>query len=74
MYKGTTTMRPLIEILEDERTLMHKLESIHRLLLRDSDPELLGILYAKKESVERDLKMVRIEIKEYMGDLFNKES
>lgn len=74
MCKGITTMRPLIEILEDERTLMHKLESIHRFILRDNDPDLLGVLYSKKEKIERNLGLVRIEIKEYMGDLFNKES
>ena len=67
-------MRPLMEILEDERTLMQKLESIYRYMLRDDDPELLSILHAKKENLERDLGLVRIELKEYIGDLFHKES
>lgn len=67
-------MRPLIEILEDERTLMQKLESIYRYMFRDDDPELLDILYAKKANLERDLGLVRIELKEYIGDLFHKES
>lgn len=63
-------MRPLIEILEDERTLMQKLESIYRYLLRDDDPEMLELLYAKKNNLERDLGLVRVELKEYIGDLF----
>ena len=67
-------MRPLIEILEDERNIMQRLESIYRFILRDDDPELLNILYAKKENLERDLGLVRIELKEYIGDLFHKES
>lgn len=67
-------MRPLMEILEDERTLMQKLESIYRYMLRDDDPELLSILHAKKENLERDLGLVHIELKEYIGDLFHKES
>ena len=67
-------MRPLIEILEDERTLVQKLESIYRYMLRDDDPELFDILRAKKENLERDLGLVRVELKEYIGDLFHKES
>lgn len=67
-------MRPLIEILEDERKLMQRLESIYRYLLRDDDPEMLEILYAKKNVLERDLGLVRVELKEYIGDLFHKDS
>lgn len=67
-------MRPLIEILEDERKLMQRLESIYRYLLRDDEPEMLEILHAKKSNLERDLGLVRIELKEYIGDLFNKDS
>lgn len=64
-------MRPLIEILEDERKLMQKLESVYRFMSRDDDPELLQILNAKRNSLEQDLGLVRVELKEYIGDLFN---
>lgn len=66
-------MRPLIEILEDERTMMQRLESVHRYMLKDDDPELLSILFAKKEALERDLGLVRVELKEYIGDLFKQD-
>ena len=65
-------MRPLIEILEDERKIMQRLESVYRFMIRDDDPELLAILYGKKETLEQDLGVVRIELKEYIGDLFDK--
>ena len=39
-------MRPLIEILEDERAMMQRLESIYRYMLRDDDPEVFDILHA----------------------------
>lgn len=64
-------MRPLIEILEDERTLLQKLESVYQLLIRSEDVELIQIITAKKKNVERDLDLVRIEIREYMGNLLN---
>ena len=64
-------MRPLIDILEDERKLMQRLESVYRFMLRDDDEELLAILHGKKENLERDLGLVRIELKEYIGDLFD---
>jgi len=63
-------MRPLIEILEDERAMVQRLESIYRYMLRDDDPEVLDILHAKKEVLERDLNNVRAELKEYMENLF----
>lgn len=62
-------MRPLIEILEDERTLMHKLEALYRLLMRDDDVELLRMVNFKRENIERDLDMVRLELREYIKDL-----
>ena len=62
-------MRPLIEILEDERTLMQKLESVHRYMLRDDDPEILDILIVQKEKVERDINKVRTELLDYMEEL-----
>lgn len=58
-------MRPLIEILEDERTLMQKMESAHRYMLKTDDDETWDILKAQVERVERDLSKVRNEILEY---------
>jgi hypothetical protein len=63
-------MRPLIEILEDERAMMQRLESIYRYMLRDDDPEVFDILHAKKVKLERDLDVVRAELKDYMESLF----
>lgn len=50
---------------------MQKLESVYRFMSRDDDPELLQILNAKRNSLEQDLGLVRVELKEYIGDLFN---
>ena len=63
-------MRPLMEILEDERTLMLKLESVHRYILRTDDRETLDILVAQTEKIERDIGLARAELKEYIGELF----
>ena len=68
--KGDVHMRPLIEILEDERTLIQKLESVYRFMLKDDDAEILQILKAKKDNLERDLGLVRVELREYIGELF----
>lgn len=62
-------MRPLIEILEDERTLMQKLESIYRYLVRTDNCETIDILEGQRERVEQDLTKVRNEIKEYVVGL-----
>jgi hypothetical protein len=59
-------MRPLIEILEDERTLTHKLESVYRYLGRVDDIDTLDILAAQKKRVEGDLAKVRNEMREYV--------
>lgn len=66
-------MRPLIEILEDERRLIQRLDSIYRYMLKDDDPEVLDILHAQKEKTELDIDLVHVELREYIGDLFNKE-
>lgn len=63
-------MRPLIEILEDERTLTHKLEAIYRHMAKYDDPEVTDILVAKKEVIKRDLDKNCNELREYMGRLF----
>ena len=62
-------MRPLIEILEDERTLVQKLESVHRYMLRTDDTETIDILVAQERRVNRDLEKVHAEIKEYLINL-----
>ena len=63
-------MRPLIEILEDERTLMQKLESVYRYMLKDDDPDVFDILKARKQVIERDLDKVHNELREYIAGLF----
>ena len=62
-------MRPLIEILEDERTLTHKLESVYRYLVKTDDAEVIDILMARRVIVESDLEKVRNEMKEYVAEL-----
>lgn len=62
-------MRPLLEMLEDERALTQKLESIYRYLTRTDDCETIDILEAQRERVERDLSKVRNELKERLKDL-----
>lgn len=64
-------MRPLIEILEDERKIMQRLESVYRFMTRTYDTESLDILNFKRESLVRDLNENRDEIREYITDLFN---
>ena len=63
-------MRPLMEILEDERMLMLKQDNIYHNMLRYSGPEVDAILMTRKDIVDRDLKKVRDELREYIGDLF----
>ena len=63
------TMRPLIEILEDERALMQKLESIYRYMGKTDDSEALDILNAQREKTEREINKVRTELLDYMEEL-----
>ena len=67
--KGDVLMRPLIEILEDERILNQRLESICRYMLKTDDDEALDILYAQKERTERNLDAARNEMREYIAKL-----
>lgn len=62
-------MRPLIEILEDERALRQKLESLYRYLIRTDDVETINILQAQRKRVERDLEKTRDEMREYVTGL-----
>lgn len=63
-------MRPLMEILEDERNLMLKLETIHQNMLRYPGQDAYEVLTARKGFIERDLGKVRGELKEYIAELF----
>lgn len=63
-------MRPLMEILEDERTLTLKLETIYQNMLRYHGPDVDDILEARKKFVERDLQKVHNELREYIAELF----
>lgn len=62
-------MRPLLEILEDERTLMQKLESVYRYLVRTDDCELISVLEGRRKRIEGDLDKVRNELREYIEEL-----
>lgn len=62
-------MRPLIEILEDERMLKHKLESIYRYLVKTDDFETIAILEGQRKRIEKDVDKVRNEMKEYVVEL-----
>ena len=66
-------MRPLMEILEDERMLMLKQDTIYQNMLRYSGADVNNILMARKDVVERDLDKVRGEIREYFTALFKAE-
>lgn len=57
-------MRPLIEILEDERMLMQRLESISRYLFKDDDPEVQEVLLAQRAKFKRQLVEVQNELGE----------
>lgn len=63
-------MRPLIEILEDERMLILKQDTIHQNMLRYSGPEVNNILMARKDIVDRDLENIRSELRNYIEELF----
>ena len=64
-------MRPLLEILEDERTLCQKLESVYRFMTRTDDRETFDILKAQKQRIDGDIQRVRNEMREYVGELLN---
>ena len=64
-------MRPLMEILEDERSLMLKLETIYQNMLRYPDKDVYEILTAKRGVVRRDLDKIRNELREYIVELIN---
>lgn len=63
-------MRPFMEILEDERTLILKQDTIYQNMLRYSEADVNRILMSRKDIVERDLENIRREIREYIETLF----
>lgn len=63
-------MRPLMEILEDERMLMLKLDTIYQNMLRYPYEDTYELLDAKRKTIKRDLDNIRLEIREYIGELF----
>lgn len=64
-------MRPLIEILEDERKLLQKLESIYRYTLRTDDTETLDILTGQKKRIERELDKIHKELRVYLQVIYS---
>ena len=64
-------MRPLMEILEDERTLMLKLDTIRQNMIRYPGFEAAGMLETRKRIVESELRKIQTEIREYIEKLFN---
>lgn len=63
-------MRPLMEILEDERMLMLKLDTIYQNMLRYPGQDAYEVLQARKKFVESDLRKVRNELRESIAGLF----
>ena len=68
--KGDIPMRPLMEILEDERSLILKADTIRQNMLRYHGPDVDDILRARMRFVENDLGKVRNELREYIAELF----
>lgn len=64
-------MRPLMEILEDERDLQLRLDTIYQNILRYPNEDAYAMLDAKRVVVKRDLDKVRNEIREYIVELMN---
>lgn len=63
-------MRPLMEILEDERDLQLRLDTIYQNILRYPQQETYELLDAKRLVTMRDLDKVRNELREYIEELF----
>lgn len=63
-------MRPLMEILEDERSLMLKLDTIRQNMIRYPGFEATQVLETRKRIFEGELNKVQAEIREYIEGLF----
>lgn len=57
-------MRSLLDILEDERNLMQRLESISRYLFKDDVPEVRELSLAQRAKFKREL----LDIQDELGD------
>lgn len=62
-------MRPLMEILEDERTLMLRLDTVIQNMLRYPYEDAYELLAAKRAVINRELEVIRAEIQEYITKL-----
>jgi hypothetical protein len=67
-------MRPLLEILEDERMLMLKQDTIYQNMIRYPGMEASNILNTRKRIVDGQLNQIRTEIREYIVELFKEEN
>lgn len=67
-------MRPLLEILEDERMLMLKQDTIYQNMIRYPGMEASNILNTRKRIVDGQLNQIRTEIREYIVELFKNEN
>lgn len=63
-------MRPLMEILEDERSLMLKLDTIYQNMIRYPGFEAMSVLDTRKRIVEGNLNEIRNELRKYIENLF----
>lgn len=63
-------MRPLMEILEDERSLMLKLDTIRQNMIRYPGFEAMSVLETRKRIIESNLNEIKAEIREYIEELF----
>lgn len=63
-------MRPLMEILEDERSLMLKLDTIRQNMLRYPGYEAMSVLDTRKRIIDGELNRIRDEIRDYIENLF----
>lgn len=63
-------MRPLMEILEDERSLMLKLDTIRQNMIRYPGFEAMNVLTTRKRIFEGELNKIQAEIREYIEELF----
>jgi hypothetical protein len=59
-----------MEILEDERSLMLKLDTIRQNMIRYPGFEAMSVLETRKRIVESNLNLVKTEIREYIEELF----
>lgn len=63
-------MRPLMEILEDERELQLKLDTIRQNMVRYPGFEATQVLETRKRIFDGELNNIRREIREYIEELF----